>query len=136
MTDRDAPPPYPYVARGMSWIGLALVCAGLCLGAYYVYTVLRYGHWYHYPLTELFADAGLGYPHVSWVGVQRLIDFIMQCPTGIVSFVLGIAIFGGTLKPIDDYTNANWAYVSRKRQEARKAATESEPAPDAGLETT
>lgn len=71
-------------AKGLRGASLAIVAVpffgALYLGFMHVVEWLRLGKWPHYSTTNLFSDWGIGYPKVTWRGVQAIIDTIMSAP--------------------------------------------------------
>lgn len=99
----EAAPPKPYGAYAALWIGGGMMIFGAGLGIAHAYEWLRYGASGSYHVSALFADIPLGYPRVSWVGVQSVIDWIMASPAGWVLFISGglLCWIGGAYS--DDY---------------------------------
>ena len=63
---------------------------------------LRFGTWpTHPPLSEGFAKLGIELPQTTWVGGQRIIDWLMSEPIGLVVFFLA-AILGWILKALGE----------------------------------
>lgn len=75
----------------ISWFGWAGIASGTLLSAYGVVIWLREGTWSFMRLSEGLHRAKLTYPHVDWIGIQKIIDFTLRLPLAI-----GL-IFGGFL---------------------------------------
>lgn len=85
------PPPKPYIARA----GVALcICAfllGILIGALHLLAWLKNGVSEDYSFGAFLDDIRLGRPHITWVGIQHILDWVMAQSA---AFVL---IVGGTL---------------------------------------
>ena len=119
-------PRKPHVAKILVVVGSIAMFAGLWIFIVGLYRWLRYGGvLYDYSMATLFADVGLGYPVVSWVGAQHVIDWIMTSPAWIVLFVGSMIVVGGSLYRIDRYRSRLATY--EHRQESARETEEGQP---------
>jgi len=51
---------------------------------------LREGHWTPLPVSKLFTYNDIPLPHVSWLGAQKIIDWLLDIPLSFVAFILGV----------------------------------------------
>ena len=69
----------------------------------HLYSWMRYGIWPTYLTIQLFMDLGLLYPTVSWIGIQKVIDWSMRSYA--VTFIffsgVGIMMMGGAFTDQD-----------------------------------
>lgn len=97
------PPEKPYLAWAAIAAGFVALLAGIVLATLHVLGWLINGVSVQYPTAALFHDIGLGYPSVSWVGVQRIIDWIMACSAAGVLFISGGVLAGLGSASTEDY---------------------------------
>jgi hypothetical protein len=83
----------------LSYAGVALMIVGLlmmlaALGLIFLHFLwwLRFGNWPGYTTPQLIDVVGLPYPHVAWVGVQKIIDFALQSWAATFLFFGGIVV--------------------------------------------
>lgn len=77
--------------RGAFWIFVALMAVIVLMIGYQGLGWLQYGYWTPMPISSAVAYLGWRYPHVEWVGVQRIIDWLMDLPLWVVP---GFLAFG------------------------------------------
>jgi len=51
---------------------------------------LKLGAWIPATVWDAFVHFGWDYPFVTWLGVQKVIDFIMESSLGITSIIIGV----------------------------------------------
>lgn len=69
-----------------------------CVLAYQCFLWLRDGFWTEYPIWLALETIGMGWPHVQYVGVQKIFDFIVGLPTFIgLLFILPSLLIVGAL---------------------------------------
>jgi len=61
----------------------------LCWQAYHW---LREGLWLPLPISKLFTYNDWPIPHVNWVGAQKIIDWLLDTPSSLVAFILGLLV--------------------------------------------
>lgn len=123
-----AAPPKPYGAYAILWIGGAMLAVAILLGMFHGYEWLRYGAITPYSTAWLFADIGIGYPRVSWIGVQNVIDWIMHASAGFVLFFTGLLLCWWAGLYTDEYQKEAWSYQSKQRLDAITAEREAKNA--------
>ena len=80
-----------YVA--LAWLSLfAMVLAGPGLLAYQCYHWLRWGFWNSITVRDWLEWATFGTPSVSWIGVQRVLDFLLSLPMWMVTPAVGVLL--------------------------------------------
>ncbi|HEX8574556.1 MAG TPA: hypothetical protein VF759_17580 [Allosphingosinicella sp.] len=78
---------------GLAWfVFFAMVLAGPGLLAYQAYRWLRWGAWHTISVRDWLEWASFGTPRVGWVGVQRIIDFLLSLPLWLVTPAVGILL--------------------------------------------
>jgi hypothetical protein len=65
-----------------------LIGPGILLWQTYVW--LRYGYWQPVPVYDAFTFFGVAPPSSTWIGVQQIIDQMLDWPLSIVSFAAAI----------------------------------------------
>lgn len=61
------------------------------------YHWLKDGFWTPLPISTLFTYNDWPLPQVSWHGVQKIIDWLLDTPSSLVAFLLGILVVIGAL---------------------------------------
>lgn len=88
----------------MVTVGALMMVAAIGLFGLNLLTWLRVGTWPDYTAAQMFSDLGFGYPTVSWVGVQKVLDLIMSASAAAFLFAGGLLtawIGGGMLEGHD-----------------------------------
>jgi hypothetical protein len=81
-----------YLANTLFIVGLLMMLAALGLTFLHLIWWLRFGTWPEYSTMQLMNGLGLPYPHVRWIGVQKVIDFILRSWATIFLFFGGIGV--------------------------------------------
>jgi len=76
------------------WTGIATVGVPSFMVGSQILTWLRDGYWPKLSTGDLVVQSGLTYPITDWVGVQKLIDWIMSWPASLMIFLsLGFVVY-------------------------------------------
>ena len=74
--------------------------SSLLIPAWQGYMWLRYGSWPEIPLWTVWSWLDLPFPEVDWVGIEKILVWILKQPTSVAIFLLGGATAGiGTTIP-------------------------------------
>ena len=77
-------------------VGLTiLIGPGILVWQAYVW--LRYGHWQPIVIRDAFAYFDVGIPYIKWVGVQRMVDSVLEWPLSVTTFVAAIFLTIGSM---------------------------------------
>jgi hypothetical protein len=89
------------IAGLLAWVGkvtllFTLIVAGAVAGTH-VLTRMRTGAWPETtvlaePLRQTLQDLGVGLPSSSWVVLQEFLSFVLDQPTWMVAFVVGVSV--------------------------------------------
>jgi len=74
----------------------ALACMFLAVGilGWQAIGWLKDGHWSTMPLSETLMHFGLSAPKgISWIGVQKIVDSLLDWPISLYCFGVGVAVF-------------------------------------------
>lgn len=80
------------------WVGLVGAFGFLAGGGIFLYQLylwLRLGQWVSFPVSTLIVWLGFDYSSVTdiaWIGVRKLVVWILELPLSIASIVAGFAI--------------------------------------------
>ena len=96
------------------------VLAGIITGGLHLLSWLQDGVWPSYSTAQMLRDLGLGEPRVSWVGVQKILDWILAASA------VGFLVWGGLM--LTGIGSMMWeAHEGRSRDfERRRRERESE----------
>ena len=67
-----------------------------------VFQWLKTGQWYPVTLSAALEYLKFPYPDLEWRGVQKILDFLLDFPIGLVSFIFAMFIFAAVLAMLDD----------------------------------
>jgi hypothetical protein len=107
--------------------GVLMILAAIGLIIAHLYMWLRFGAWPEYTAPQLFADIGIPYPTVSWVGVQKALDFLMRWSASTLLFWSGFGVAwlgGGMLEARDRRDSAARSAKLAREAEARRVESE------------
>jgi ABC-type antimicrobial peptide transport system permease subunit len=76
------------------FVGAALITVGVGFLTYGLYTLMRTGIWPSYPASKMISEIGIPYPHLSWGGGQRAIDWVLASSACTVLLAIGVVIAG------------------------------------------
>jgi hypothetical protein len=65
---------------------------GPALLVWQAYRWLKDGYWTAVPVSKALIYMGCPPPMVSWVGLQKIIDWLLNIPTSLILFVLSIIV--------------------------------------------
>jgi hypothetical protein len=134
MSDIPVPPVKPeppYFSYALALLGAPLLLLGIYHGLAATYEWLRYGTSLPVRIRDVWRAAGLGEPHVEWVGVQKIVNGYMELSAGTGLFVTGLVLcaisgwlYGLSDPERDDYRRKKWEYEAaveraKKRAEAK-----------------
>lgn len=97
--EREAAPkrPTPYIPLAGLWLCAGLLLVSLFMLGDHVFAWLKWGQYPVYEARDMFSDIGLPYPFQNWVGLQRIIDWIMRSSAAGFLFwlALGVGLISG-----------------------------------------
>lgn len=65
-------------------------------------TWLRTGYWNPVPISAAFDYFDIPSPHTTWVGAQKVLDFMLDLPLSITSFLLWMAVVIFTVVKLEE----------------------------------
>ena len=74
--------------------GIYTALGSLLIPAWQGYMWLRYGAWPEVPLWIVWNWSGLPFPQINWVGIEKILVWVLGQPTSVVSFLIGIILAG------------------------------------------
>jgi len=69
-----------------------LLLPGPALLVWQAYRWLKDGYWTEVPASTALTYMGCPLPMVSWIGLQKIIDWLLDIPTSLILFVLSIIV--------------------------------------------
>jgi hypothetical protein len=120
--ETDQPTPVLKFGLWIVAIGVGLIVWSGAIVVIHLFWWLRFGNWPHYPTIALIFDCGGRYPTVKWLGVQKIINFVMLAPASAFLLFSGLAVCwsGGLVSEEQAREDAE----NLKRYRDRKAALE------------
>ena len=64
-------------------VGAAAVLSAAGVLIYQIYIWLKFGSWPAISIMEILDKARVSHPHSHWIGVQTVLDFVMQQPASL-----------------------------------------------------
>lgn len=96
----------PFFGRGlwelMGRIGALLVLAAIGIVGWQCYEWLRFGEWPSLTVLSVLAWSKIRAPHTEWIGVQKMIDWVLQWPASVPSFIFGAILTGWAVSRLEE----------------------------------
>lgn len=84
---------YQDIPKAMiGWGILLMLIVTLCIIIYEAYVWLKMGVWPDIPLSTTLYYLNLSYPRVEWLGIQKIIDWLLNGPISAWSFFVGLLL--------------------------------------------
>ncbi len=84
----------PLLGLIVLFVGAAFITVGVAFLTFGLYSLMRAGIWPSYPMSKMMSEIGIPYPHLSWPGGQRAIDWVLSSSACVVMLVIGAVISG------------------------------------------
>lgn len=87
-----------------------------------IWTWLREGYWPAKSLHDWLFEVGAGGPYTSWLGVQRIIDWLLSMPLSLAMLFIGLMLCWLISIPLTPVQEEMGRYRLEEHRKAREAA--------------
>lgn len=78
--------------HGLTYVWLATVLTPLGIWGWQIWTWLRHGYLHQLAICDVMIKFRLPFPSTEWIGVQRIIYWLLSWPAAVAAILLGMAL--------------------------------------------